>query len=568
MTPTHLRSEQSSLFQPRARLSTTLRLQDVEGVGPRLLTRARDRWPKLLEDSELRDNPYLLSELPQWGFKLADRVALATGIAKGAKVRQAAAGAYILGESEKEGHACLPIGEFASRFTALLGVPLGGCELDERVVEADGMLGLERTFRAENRAADIVKELVKNEGGIFRDQPDETGLADDQVAALRAISYNQIFCLLGSPGTGKTFTLRKVLESNPSLRIALCAPTGKAAKRIEELTGRPASTIHRLLSPDKENPTPAFSRGFRFRYNEKNKLPHDLVIVDETSMVDCRLFADLLVALRPDSRLLLVGDVHQLPSVGPGRVLADLRERIESLELTTLKRQDPTLLIARNCARIRDGEPVMVDNASAQDFFFISAATEAQIANTIVDLVTKRLPEKYGLDPDRDIMTLTALRTRGPLSAQGLNRQLRAKLNPTAIDEFAEDDRVIQLHNDYGLEVFNGEIGTVLEVQPGREIRVMFEQPDREVRIPWEDRALTHAWALTTHKSQGSEWPWVVIPVHRSNGVMVPTRPHFYTSVSRGKAGVVVVGDRAEMDAIVGRVKEQQRWTRLANLLK
>lgn len=565
--------EQSSLFRPR-RLVSTVDLQSIDGIGPRIAARIRARWPKGLQDSELADNPYLLTELPQIGFRLADKVALAMGIAKGAKVRQAAAGEFILKEAEQQGNTCLPVGDFAARFSELLGVPLGSCELDERTVMQDeaGNLGLARTFRAENRAAEIVKGMCARHWTGFTPLLAADGmLAEDQWAALQMIQAAPIFCLLGSPGTGKTTLIRSVLASNPSLKIALCAPTGKAAKRIEELTGRPAQTIHRLLEPEWVSAKPGSGKSsyFRFRRNASNPLPHDMVICDETSMVDIRLFADLLMALRPDSRLLLVGDIHQLPSVGPGRVLSDLRAAVPNCELTTLKRQDPTLLIARNCARIRDGEPVLVDNAAAQDFFFIPADTPQAIANAVVDLVTKRLPAKYGLDPNREIMTLTALRDRGPLSAKGLNERLRKELNDYENGlEFAINDRVLQRHNNYDLQIFNGEIGTVVDVSHGRDIRVLFENPDREVEIDWDEKDLMHSWALTTHKAQGSEWPWVVIPVHRSNGVLVPNRAHFYTSISRGKQGIVVVGDRAEMDAIIGRVKEQQRYTRLAELLK
>lgn len=303
------------------------------------------------------------------------------------------------------------------------------------------------------------------------------------------------------------------------------------------------------------------------------------ILVHNCSMVDIRLFADLLEALRPDARLVLIGDTHQLPSVGPGRVLSDLvaSGEVPYTELTQLKRQDPTLQIARNCARLKAGEVPAIDNANFVDFFFIPVKEATDIANEIVSLQTERLPKKYGIDGQRDIVTLTALREgRGKdapdpvLSAAGLNARLRKVFNPSAPadkKDFAQGDRVIQLTNNYQLDVYNGDCGTVMLVE-NKSIAIDWDTPRRSTMTSVKELNLAHAWALTVHKFQGSEIPWAIIPIHKSNGSMVATRQHLYTALSRGKQGVVVVGDYAEMEAVVARVREQRRYTRLAVLLQ
>jgi exodeoxyribonuclease V alpha subunit len=287
-------------------------------------------------------------------------------------------------------------------------------------------------------------------------------------------------------------------------------------------------------------------------------------------MLDIRLFASLLEALAEDCRLILVGDIYQLPSVGPGRVLADLTRggAVPNVELTELKRHDPKLMIARNCAAIKSGRAPTIANKEATDFFFIDKTGEAAIADEVVDLIANRLPKKYGIDPNRDAIVLTALRDRGVLSAKELNVRLRAALNEGAQGDFAPGDRVIQLSNDYGLDVMNGDLGTVIR-RDGRNLMVRFDTPERIVTEERPDNALHlgHAYALTVHRFQGSEIPWVVIPIHESQGAMVPDRCWAYTAVSRAKAGCVLVGNRNVMQGMINRVRPQERCTRLAGLL-
>lgn len=537
-------------------------LAAVEGFGPTLTRRARAHFGTRL-DAILDENPYRLTEIAGVGWRHADAAAIHFGMRRADPRRQAAAALHVLAEAEQDGHTALPLAMFGARMVEALGEPLTSVTFDDaRVVERDGLVSRAATLAAEERAAALIEALRARPAPQGLPCVVE-GLAEDQAAALAAIQRANIFCLLGSPGTGKTTLARAVIASNPGVKIALCAPTGKAAKRLEEATGTPAKTIHRLLEAGFDG------KRFSFRRNARNRLDADLVICDEASMIDIRLFRDLLEALPDAARLVLVGDVYQLPSVGPGRVLADLTRRgaVPYVELTQLKRHDPDLLIARNCAEIKAGRAPIVRNSAAKDFFFIERASEEAIAQEVADLVCERLPKKYGVDPNRGIIVLTALRNKGLLSAQALNERLRPLLNPGADGKFAPGDRVIQLSNSYGLEIFNGDLGTVLRAD-GANLTVKFDTPARVVtETRNEPFSLAHAWALTVHKSQGSEWPLAVIPVHESQGAMVPTRPFIYTAISRAKQGCILVGSRTALQAMIGRIRDQERCTRLAGML-
>jgi exodeoxyribonuclease V alpha subunit len=544
-----------------------------------LCARAAKRWPKLLDDPELRADPYQLQELHGVGFLKADAAALAIGIAKDAPARLNAAAGYVLANAEQEGHTGLPVNEFAKRMGEAIGMRLPReVEFDETLIELDDdFVQRVATARAERAVAMVLKGMMREREPL--PEFDTAGLANDQKEAVDAIRYFPVFVLLGGPGVGKTHTIRTLLNGLGELDVALCAPTGKAAKRIEELSGRPAQTIHRLLRPNFESEKCAHSAGFSFQYNRTHPLPHDVVIVDEASMIDIRLMADLCEALGPDARLILVGDPFQLPAVGPGAVLRDLTRAnaahtghcVPNFELTELKRQDPALLIAKNCKAIRYEKRVFVDNSAAADFFFAEERDAAKAKALIVDLVTKRLPAKYGLDPVKDIMVLTALRDRGELSAKSLNLALREKLNPDAVmtvwPAFYPGDRVIQLSNNYQLDIMNGDIGTVREVE-GASLMVEFDTPKREVEEDREEFHLDLAYALTVHKFQGSEAPWVVIPVHEEMGAMVPAAQWLYTAVSRARKGCVLVGTRSALDAMAARHRDVMRWTKLARLLQ
>lgn len=417
--------------------------------------------------------------------------------------------------------------------------------------------------RKEEYIARRLKELAS---GKFAGPCDGPELFSDQASALGIIQQSRVFALTGAPGVGKTATIKAVIRSNPDARIMLCAPTGKAAKRMEEMTGHDASTMHRALEPQVEGGK--YGKRFHFTRDEHRPLSADLIIIDETSMVDTWLMFSFLKAVDEHTRLLLVGDPYQLPSVGAGNILGDIVRSgvIPNMELTQIKRTNPDLLIARNCARVKSGEPP-VNEVGAKDWFFFERATPGQVAQTIVELVTEKLPAKFGADPMRDIQVITALNMRSELSRDALNQRLRAKLNRGAVESRpTTGDRVICTKNDYKLGVYNGDMGTVVDADV-REITILFDDDPAPMRCRRSDIALDLAYALTVHKAQGSEWPLVVIPIHRVLGPMITRRAWLYTAISRARTATILVGSLGELAAIVGREQDTNRVTMLRGLL-
>lgn len=557
-----------------------MKLEQIPGIGPSLLRRIRDRWPDGLDTPALKKDPYLLTQIRGIGFMLADRVARgAIGIAMDAPQRINAAAVHVLSQAEQEGHTCLPESNFIPRLFDALGIGGVASEFDfddEKLILYDGLISCRATEFAEQVVAARFAAMRR---AARRDWTygNHIDLKEDQVNALAEICNKSISCLLGGPGVGKTFLVRHIVEG-ACCSFALAAPTGKAAKRIEELSGEKAQTIHRLLgvihkdSSEYKHAPAAHSHGFKFRHNARRPLDRDLVVVDEASMCDVRLMADLCDAMAPGARLLLVGDPFQLPSVGPGAVLRDAcAAGLPNFELTELKRQNPELLIARNCQSIRYEKKVIVDNRGAADFFFLECTDPKRAQALIVEMVTERLPVKYGLDPMRDIVTLTALREKGELSVKALNAALRPKLNPAAGDNPKPTigDRVIQLSNNYDLEVMNGDMGTMVEESMDLgNMAVRFDVPDRIVEASWDEFHLDFAYALTCHKFQGSEAPAVVLAVHEQQGALVPSAQWLYTAISRAKQVCVVVGSRGALNAMAERHRDIKRNTRLASLIQ
>jgi exodeoxyribonuclease V alpha subunit len=388
--------------------------------------------------------------------------------------------------------------------------------------------------------------------------------ADQQRAVELAIN-NQIMVLTGGPGTGKTTTCHQILAQLEALGgcIACAAPTGKASKRLQEQTGRPASTIHRLLcwSPQEG----------RFTVDNESPLDANAVLLDEVSMVDTALMHALLVALRAGTKLVLVGDVDQLPSIGPGNVLRDIIESgvVPVARLSQVYRQSENSWIRVNAQRINAGEPIHTDNASSEDFFFIEHDDPKRAADTIVELVTKTIPEQHGLDSLKDIQVLCPQR-RGPVGVHVFNDELQATLNPPALRKpewrsrggatFREGDKVIHIKNNYNLGVYNGEVGIIDTI--GKE----FLSVDFDDRVVVYDRTdvtqLQLCYASTIHKSQGSEFPCVVVPVHSTNAFML-SRPLLYTAVTRGQRFVYLVGDRKGLKRAIKNDEVIKRHTSL-----
>lgn len=427
-------------------------------------------------------------------------------------------------------------------------------------------IALPALARAERNIALKIRALLSVEPHI-QGTANLDNLKADQIEAVNQAMASNVFILSGAPGTGKTYTTRSLIASfdNTGARIKAVAPTGKAAKRTQELTGIRALTIHKCLDY-----RPGSNGSFEPTFNEENKLPLDVLVVDESSMIDVLLFARLLEALPTNCRLILVGDIHQLPAVGPGNVLKDLiAAGVPCVELTVIKRQDAGRIIT-NCHRIKNGEQLEIDNKTATDFFWMERSTEDEITATIVDLVRNRLREKYSASRD-EIQVITPLREQGKLSTKSLNAVLQAELNPNEVvpkSKFALGDRVIQLRNDYALDTYNGDLGTILNIdQEAKLITVEFENPKREVNVPLFGNDLDLAYSITCHKFQGSEARIVVIPIHKSQGVKIAQRSWLYTATSRAKEVVVFVGASAESYRIIQRCDSGRRFTSLQALI-
>ena len=392
-----------------------------------------------------------------------------------------------------------------------------------------------------------------------------TALSEQQLQAVRALMSpaGKVMVLTGGPGTGKTTTVRAMIEvcEKRGLRYALASPTGRAAKRLAEATGRPAKTIHRLLE---------FSPQEGFKHNAENPLPIDLLIVDEASMLDLLLANHLLKALTPGTRLLLVGDVDQLPSVGAGDVLRDViaSDRAEVIRLDVIFRQAHDSLIITNAHRINKGQFPEFPK-SARDFFMFTQDDPDQAAALIVDLVSSRIPKKFGLKP-ADIQVLAPM-YRGAAGVTNLNLLLQAALNPPAPNKperkigatlFRVGDRVMQMRNNYDKDVFNGDIGVITALD--LEEQVMTVNVDgRAVAYDWIDAdELVLAFAASVHKAQGSEYPCVVLPLLTQHYLMLQ-RNLLYTAVTRAKKLVVIVGSRKALAMAVRNNKVAQRYSAL-----
>lgn len=393
-------------------------------------------------------------------------------------------------------------------------------------------------------------------------------LFPDQERALQMVAKEPASLLTGSAGTGKSTVVKSILEKlrKPGFRYALAAPSGKAARRLSEVTGQSASTIHRLLEPQKIGDRFVFTKG------PNDPLEIDLLVIDEVSMVDIGLMASLLQAVARWTKLLLVGDPYQLSSVGPGNVLHDILASgaFPVTELDVIKRQNPGLLL-KNCHRIKDGLDILVDNDPSCDFFFFSRQEEADIQKKVIDLVANSLPASKGYDRLRDIQVISPFRERTGLSCKVLNEKLQNVLNPNAAIEgcrFRPGDKIIQTKNNYELPALNGDMGFIKDIdKPGKKITVQFENPDRVITVPLHENDLELAYALTIHKSQGSEWPAVVIPMHRSFRSPLVTRNLLYTAVSRARDLCIMVGHREEIPSIVRKSEIGRRMTHLRQLL-
>ncbi len=527
------------------------------------------------------ENPFqLASDVSGIGFLSADRIAAHLGIPKDAHPRVEAGLLYVLDELAREGHVFAYKEPLFTNAAELLDVDrdLLANAMDRLLLMGKVRLEdkeacyLTRLHRAEQTAAEILGAFIDRPGppleldaaAAVRAAEQKSGirLADAQRAAFHEIQRARVMLLTGGPGTGKTTLLRGLVEAlaGTGRRVVMAAPTGRAAKRMTEAAGRDAKTIHRLLEF-----TP---KTLRFERNRERPLEADVVVVDEVSMVDIELFAALMSALPLECRLLLVGDPDQLPSVGPGTVLTDLlrldrHPGLAVVRLTEIFRQARSSLIITGAHDILRGEePRTGEKGEAADLFLIERRSPEECLDTIKSLVSKRIPERFGLDPFDDIQVLTPMH-KGIVGAATLNTELQDLLNPApegggARARFRLRDKVMQVKNNYDLEVFNGDIGRVSAIDPELEwVEVGFAE--KKVRYPASELdQLTLAYACSIHKSQGSEYKAVIIPLHTQHFVMLK-RNLLYTAITRGKRLVVLVGSRRALGIAIRNTDQLNR---------
>ena len=533
----------------------------------------------------VRENPFRLAqEIPGIGFRSADRIARDLGVSAESSHRLAAGLRYAAQESAQQGHVFTEEGRLCQmaadllevdpqtlpktledliRSNEMIAVPLPSqqgraiylpsLELAERGV-AEWLRALQ-THETEPLEVDIERAI-----GWF-EKREKIQLAPQQRQALKVAVENKVMILTGGPGTGKTTLVRGILSilEHKGLTIQLAAPTGRAAKRLSETTGRPAKTLHRLLEYQPKDRL--FARG------PDHPIDADLVVVDEASMLDTVLTYNLLKAVPLHGRLILVGDVDQLPSVGPGRVLADLIEsqKIEVVRLSEIFRQAQQSLIVVNAHRVRQGEmPRSPSREAGGDFFWIQREDPQAVLDTVKHLVAERIPKSFGFDPMHAIQLLTPMR-RGVLGTRSLNAELQALLNPTGQTAstrggrtFRVGDRIMQMRNNYDLDVFNGDIGHIQAIDSETEIlKIDFE--GQKVNYPLDIiDDLVLAYACSVHKSQGSEYPCVVFVLH-SQHYMLLERNLLYTGLTRGRQLVVVVGNQRALQLAVRRQSSVRR---------
>jgi len=539
----------------------------------------------------MTDNPYRLArDIRGIGFRTADAIAMKLGIEKTAMIRVRAGISYALTEAMDEGHCGLPVEELAPLAVELLDVPKEliqtalELELSDGTVIADAVgetrcVFLAGLHRSEQAIAERLKTLVSGKLPWAWIDPDKalpwieqkTGLslAPTQKEAIRLALMARLLVITGGPGVGKTTIVNSILRilAAKGVNLLLCAPTGRAAKRMTEATGFEAKTIHRLLEVD--------PKGGGFKRNAENPLDCELLVIDETSMVDVPLMHALLKALPDSSALLVVGDIDQLPSVGPGQVLADIiqSEAIPVVRLTEVFRQAAESRIITAAHRINKGQiPDLAKPEGESDFYFVNAADPEAAVPLIVDLVKNRIPNRFGFDPIRDVQVLCPM-NRGGVGARSLNIELQAALNPASDQKverfgwtFASGDKVMQIENDYEKEVYNGDVGYVdaVDLDTG-ELTASFD--GRAVTYGFgELDTLVPAYAATIHKSQGSEYPAVVIPVMTQHYAMLQ-RNLIYTGITRGKKLVVIVGQAKAVAIAVKNVSGRRRWTKLREWL-
>ena len=538
------------------------------------------------------ENPYRLAlDIHGIGFKTADDLAQQLGIDRCSLIRAQAGVRHVLQETSSQGHCAQVTETLISDAVKLLEIPEETiskaiqCEIQEQrltpeTIDDTPCLFLSPLYRAELGVATHVMRLLSGKSawsGIdlskaiqWVEERNQIQLSESQRNAVQLSVQNKFCIVTGGPGVGKTTTVNSILKiiKAKKAKVLLCAPTGRAAKRLSESTGEEATTIHRLLEFD---PT-----AFDFKHNAENPLEAELLIVDESSMVDVVLMNQLLRAVPDNCAVILVGDIDQLPSVGPGAVLNDLiaSEQIPVARLTEIFRQAATSQIITGAHAINRGKaPKPTEKGADTDFYYLNGTEPEELFHKLMTVVTQRLPQKFGLDPVNDVQVLAPM-NRGGLGARSLNIALQEALNPEAHPKvtrygwtYAPGDKVIQTVNNYDKEVFNGDIGRVKSVDiEESELVIEFEGRD----VPYQFNELDEvslAYAISIHKSQGSEYPCVVIPMAMQH-YMLLERNLLYTGVTRGKRLVILLGQHKAVTMAARTVTSQKRLTNLKTRLQ
>ncbi len=596
------------------------RLREVDGIGPRRAERIVAAWAeqKIVREimiflhnhgvgtsravriyktygndavQVMSENPYRLAkDIRGIGFKTADAIAMRLGIEKTAMIRIRAGISYALTEALNDGHCGLPVQELHALAEKLLEVPAPlietaiSLELGEGTIVRDSVDGTECLFlaglyQAEKGIADRIQRLTAGkppwpdiDAGkaiAWLAGRSEFALAESQKRAVELALMSKVLVITGGPGVGKTTIVNSILGilRAKKVEMALCAPTGRAAKRMSEATGQEAKTIHRLLEVD--------PKAGGFRKDQDNPLDADLLVADEASMIDVPLMHALLKAVPSRAALLIVGDIDQLPSVGPGQVLADVigSGAVPVVRLTEVFRQAAQSRIVTMAHRVNSGElPDFAKPEGESDYYFVEANEPEKAVAVILELVRERIPKRFGLDPIHDIQILCPM-NRGGLGARSLNIELQQALNPPGAERiekfgwtFAPKDKVMQVENDYDKEVYNGDTGFVSRID-AEEGQVFVNFDGREIAYDsGELDNLVLAYATTIHKAQGSEYPAVILPMVTQHYAMLQ-RNLLYTGLTRGKRLVVIVGQKKAAAIAVRNMSGRKRWSKLREWL-
>jgi len=535
---------------------------------------------------KLKENPYrLVDDVFGIGFKIADRIAQNLGVEANSPARVKAGIKYILNELANQGNCYGVVTEIIKYGSELLEVEesliektLSILRNNQEVIVQEDRVWLPLYYFAELSVAKKLIELLKFPQQLinidvqkkikYLEKKHHLSFAEEQKDAINKVLLNRVLVLTGGPGTGKTTTTLGLIElfEELKLKIMLAAPTGRAAKKISETTGREAKTIHRLLEYSPKRGT--------FTKNSENPIKTDVIILDEVSMIDILLMSSLLKAVSPGTILILIGDVDQLPSVGPGNVLKDIidSETIPVVRLTRIFRQDQSSLIIVNAHRVNEGKYPVLKGERERDFYFIEKADPQAAAQEIINLCTDRLPSKYRIDPVSDIQVLSPM-YKGEAGADNLNYSLREALNPKGKQikygnhSFRVNDKAMQIKNNYDKEVFNGDIGRIKNID-AEEHTLEVDFYGKKVRYDFSElNELVLAYAITVHKSQGSEYRIVIIPVMTQHYLLLQ-RNLLYTGITRAKEMVILVGTKKALWIAIKNNKTFHRNTSLKERLQ